>query len=148
MQILLLSCLRLCWLATMSQLTCSVQSSILLLVLASTVVLGFQIHRNPWHNYGRQSQIYFTTGDLPPIISSWLQAPWGSRPQIFFLQLNSCGHGPYVTPSLPRRWVSPMTTLGLSSSVRIALIAYYWKFFRLYCIQVLCQSRLCKADHV
>jgi hypothetical protein len=29
--------------------------------------------------------------------------PWGSRPVIFF-QLNPCGHSPYVTSSLTRRW--------------------------------------------
>jgi hypothetical protein len=31
-----------------------------------------------------QSQSYFTTGRLPPIISSWRQTPWDSRPEIFF----------------------------------------------------------------
>jgi hypothetical protein len=30
-----------------------------------------------------QRQIYFTTDGLPPIISSWLQDPRGSRPEIF-----------------------------------------------------------------
>jgi hypothetical protein len=29
------------------------------------------------------SQSYFTTGGLPPISSSWLQAPWDSRPVFF-----------------------------------------------------------------
>jgi hypothetical protein len=33
------------------------------------------------------------------------------------------------------------------SSVRIAHMACYWKFFLLHYIQVLCQCRLCKADH-
>jgi hypothetical protein len=28
------------------------------------------------------SQSYFTTGGLPPISSSWRQAPWGMRPKI------------------------------------------------------------------
>jgi hypothetical protein len=32
----------------------------------------------------RQSQIYYTTGGLPPISSSWRQAPWDSRPVILF----------------------------------------------------------------
>jgi hypothetical protein len=40
-----------------------------------------------------------------------------------------------------------MNTLGLSSSVRIAHIASYWKCFLLYYIQILCQHRLWKADH-
>jgi hypothetical protein len=31
-----------------------------------------------------KSQSYFTTGDLPPIRSSWRQAPWDPRPVIFF----------------------------------------------------------------
>jgi hypothetical protein len=36
------------------------------------------------------------------------------------------------------------------SSVRIAhkLVECSWKFFHLYYIQVLCQYRLCKVDHV
>jgi hypothetical protein len=40
-----------------------------------------------------------------------------------------------------------MNMLGLLLSVRIAHIACYWKFFLVHCIQVICQSRLCKADH-
>jgi hypothetical protein len=44
-----------------------------------------------------QSQSCFTTGGLPPISSSWRQAPWGSRSEIlFFLPLNCCGHSSYV----------------------------------------------------
>jgi hypothetical protein len=38
---------------------------------------------NGW-KFQSQSQSYFTTGGLPPISSSWPQAPWGSRPEIFF----------------------------------------------------------------
>jgi hypothetical protein len=44
--------------------------------------------------------------------------------------------------------LSPMNTPALSSSVRIAHIACYWIFFHLHYIQILCQSRLCKADHI
>jgi hypothetical protein len=44
---------------------------------------------------------HFTTGGLLPVSSSWRQAPWDSRPEIFF-QLNPCGHSPYVTSSLWR----------------------------------------------
>jgi hypothetical protein len=36
---------------------------------------------------------------------------------------------------------------GILSSVRIAHTACYWKFYLLHCIEVLCQSRLCKAYH-
>jgi hypothetical protein len=31
-----------------------------------------------------QSQSYFTTGDLPPISSSWRQAPWDPTTRFFF----------------------------------------------------------------
>jgi hypothetical protein len=31
-----------------------------------------------------QSQSYFTTGGLPPVSSSWRQAPWDPRPEIIF----------------------------------------------------------------
>jgi hypothetical protein len=51
-----------------------------------------------------QSQSYFTTGGLPPISSSWRQAPWDPRSDLFF-QLNSCGNSPYASSSLIRRWV-------------------------------------------
>jgi hypothetical protein len=40
-----------------------------------------------------------------------------------------------------------MNMLGLSSSVRIALIQCHWKIFLFHYIQVLCQYRLCEADH-
>jgi hypothetical protein len=43
--------------------------------------------------------------------------------------------------------LSLMNTLGLLLSVCIAHIACYWIFFLLHYIQVLCQSKLCKADH-
>jgi hypothetical protein len=46
-----------------------------------------------------QSQIYFTTGGLPPAKS--LE---DSRPAVF-LQMNPCGHSPYVISSLTRGWV-------------------------------------------
>jgi hypothetical protein len=53
-----------------------------------------------------QSQIYVTTGGLPPISSSWRQTPWGSREEFFFFwQLNPCGHSPYITFSLTWGWV-------------------------------------------
>jgi hypothetical protein len=45
----------------------------------------------------------FTTGGLPPIRSSWRQAPWDSGK--VFLQLNTCGHSSYVISSLARGWV-------------------------------------------
>jgi hypothetical protein len=51
-----------------------------------------------------QSQSFFMTGVLPLISSSWRQAPWGSRSEIF-LRLNPQGHSPYVTSYLTRGWV-------------------------------------------
>jgi hypothetical protein len=57
-----------------------------------------------------QSQSYFTTGGLPPINSSWRQAPWDSQPE-FFLQLNTCGHNRYVISSLTRIWVCRLQLL-------------------------------------
>jgi hypothetical protein len=64
------------------------------------------------------SQSYFTTGCLPPISSSWRQASWDSGPVIFFLQLNTCGHSPYVTSSLARGWVSRLQlVLAFASAV-------------------------------
>jgi hypothetical protein len=54
---------------------------------------------------GLQSQRYFTTGGLSPISSSWRQAPWDLRPEIFFFKLSPCGNSPYVKSSLTRRWV-------------------------------------------
>jgi hypothetical protein len=38
-----------------------------------------------------QNQSYSTTGGLPQISSSWRQAPWDPRPEIFF-ELNPCGN--------------------------------------------------------
>jgi hypothetical protein len=47
-----------------------------------------------------------------------------------FFQLNPYGHSPYVIYPLARRWVCLLwICLGFSSSVHIALIACYWKFF-------------------
>jgi hypothetical protein len=51
-----------------------------------------------------QSQSYFTTGGLPPISSSWRQAPSGSRAENFF-QLNPSVHRPYIASSVTRGWV-------------------------------------------
>jgi hypothetical protein len=55
-------------------------------------------------------QSYFTNGRLPPISSFWRHAPRDSLLEVFFWgggegQLNPCGHSPYVTPFLTRRWV-------------------------------------------
>jgi hypothetical protein len=59
--------------------------------------------RYSWRQSHR-SHSCLTTGGLPPISSSWGQAPWGPRSEIY-LQLNPCRHSPYVTSSLTRGWV-------------------------------------------
>jgi hypothetical protein len=43
------------------------------------------------------------TGGVPPISSSWCQAPWASRPEFFLF--NSCDHSPYIMSSFTRGWV-------------------------------------------
>jgi hypothetical protein len=53
----------------------------------------------PTFNPLKTSQSYFTTSGLPPISSSWRQAPSGSWTEFFF-QLNPWGYSPYVTSSL------------------------------------------------
>jgi hypothetical protein len=68
--------------------------------------------------------------------------------KIFCFQLNPYSYSPYVTSSLNEKiGLSLMNMLGLSSNVRIAHRACYWKFFLLHYVKVLCQSRLYKADH-
>jgi hypothetical protein len=69
------------------------------------------------------SQNCFTTGRLPPINSSWLQAHWDSRPGLFSTE-PLCN-----ILSDKKMGLSPMNMLDLSSSVRIAHIACYWKLF-------------------
>jgi hypothetical protein len=66
-----------------------------------------------------QSQSYFTTGSLPPISSSWRQAPWDSRPEIYFFQLNSCCNSPYVLCQFSSQSQSQsyVTTDGQSASL-------------------------------
>jgi hypothetical protein len=112
----------------------------LLLALASTGILGSRPHETHDHillsDGLSQIQNRFKTGGLRPISGSLRQAPWDSRPKIFF-QLNPWGHSPYVT-SMTRGWVCLLW-------IRFA---YYWKLFLLHCIQVLCQFRICKADHI
>jgi hypothetical protein len=44
---------------------------------------------------------------------------------LFFLKVSPCGNCPYVTFSLRRRWVSLMNVLGLSSSIRFALMIQF-----------------------
>jgi hypothetical protein len=70
-------------------------------------------------NCQRQSQSSFTTGGLPPISSSWRQAPGDSRPVIFIFQLNICGYSSCVTSSLTRGWVCRSQLLLILASAVI-----------------------------
>jgi hypothetical protein len=62
-----------------------------------------------------QSLCNSTTGDLPPITSSWRQAPRDSRP----VQLNTGGYSPYVTSTLTRGWVCRLQFLLVLASAFI-----------------------------
>jgi hypothetical protein len=64
---------------------------------------------------------------LPPINSSWRQAPWGSRQEISFYP-NPCGHSPYITSSLMRGWVSCL--LGYNPVLKIN--RYFGETFHLH----------------
>jgi hypothetical protein len=64
-----------------------------------------------------ESQSHFTTGGLPPISSSWSQAPCDPRP--IFFQLNACCHSPYTTCSLTRGWVCRLQLLLVLASAFI-----------------------------
>jgi hypothetical protein len=68
---------------------------------------------NHWKTHVSQIQSYFTTGGLPPISLSWLQAPWDP-------QQNTCCYSPYVTSSLTRGWVCRLQLLlALTSAVTL-----------------------------
>jgi hypothetical protein len=61
-------------------------------------------------------------------VNHFISEPSHSRLTIrLFFAINPRGHSPYVTSSLRQ--------------------GCYWKFFLVHCIQVPCQSRLCRADH-
>jgi hypothetical protein len=73
--------------------------------------------------------------------------PLETHDQTFF-QLNSCGNSPYVTSSLTRRWVC---LLWISLAFRQVYISHIQhvieNVFFLHYTQILCQYRLCRADH-
>jgi hypothetical protein len=96
-----------------------------------------------------QSQSYFMTGGLLPIGSSWHQAPWGSPPSFFFTTEPLQSQSLRNIFSDEKMGLSLINMLHLLSSAYsyITHIARYWKFFLLRYLQILCQSRLCKADH-
>jgi hypothetical protein len=71
-----------------------------------------------WPISVRERETYFTTGGLRPISSSWRQALWDSRPDLF-LQLNTCGYSLYVTSSLMRGWLCCLKLLLVLASAVI-----------------------------
>jgi hypothetical protein len=122
------------------------------------------------------SRTFFFTAELPTLISlSWflntlskvkakskLLYDWRFLPPIsclgvkplethnwrLFFQLKACGHSPYVTSSLTRRWFR-LLWIGLTFRQVCVSHIYHvnWNFFLLHYTQVLCQFRLCKAEH-
>jgi hypothetical protein len=64
-----------------------------------------------------QGQIYFTTGSLSQIISSWCQVSWDPTTSIFSFQLSTCRYIPYVTSSLTRGRVCCLRLLLVLASV-------------------------------
>jgi hypothetical protein len=73
--------------------------------------------------------------------------PLETHNQSLFFQLNPCSHSLCNILSDEEIGLSLMNMLGLYSSVCIAHTACHWKFFLVHYIQVVCQYRLCKADH-
>jgi hypothetical protein len=101
-----------------------------------------------WGQSQSHRQSYFTTSGLPPISLSWRQAPLSPTTRDFFPQLNPCSISPYVTSSLTRRWVCLLRICLAFSQVYILHIQHVIeKFLPLHYTQVLCQYRLCRADH-
>jgi hypothetical protein len=65
-----------------------------------------------------------------------------------FSQLNLCSDSRLCNILSDKKMnLSLVNILGPSSSVHFAHIACYWTFFLLHYTQVLCQYRLCRADH-
>jgi hypothetical protein len=102
--------------------------------------------------YSKQSQSrsriqsYFTTCSLPPISSSWRQAPWDPRPDFFFNWTPASIDFKNIL-FVEKMGLSLMNIPGLSSRVPFTHIARYWKLFLLHYTQVLCQYRPYRADH-
>jgi hypothetical protein len=90
-----------------------------------------------------------TRGSFPSESESKLLHDWqfiGNHDGRLF-QPNHWSRSSFVTSSRTRRWICLLWICLTLSSVRIAHVAFCWKSFHVQCIQVLSQSRLCKADH-
>jgi hypothetical protein len=67
------------------------------------------------------------TGGLPPISSSWRQAPWEPRQELFFPKWSIAVIVLMYHPLWREDCLPLMNMLGLSSSVHFTHIACYWK---------------------
>jgi hypothetical protein len=95
--------------------------------------LFFGILRNGLSPKPSQSRSYFTTVGLPPISSSWWQAPWDSRPPIFSTE--HLRRSPYVTSSLMRGWVCRLQLLLVLASAVIPGPSPAGLMTLLYCLK-------------
>jgi hypothetical protein len=75
--------------------------------------------------------------------------PSSSTTRDFFLHLYPCVRSPSVT-SLTRGWICLLWICFafVKCMYRTYTVECYWEFFLVHYIHVLCQSRLCKTDHV
>jgi hypothetical protein len=64
--------------------------------LPATHFLQLKLSTDSNHNSSKITSNYFMTGGLPPISSSWRQAPWDSQPVILFSNWTLGGYSPYV----------------------------------------------------
>jgi hypothetical protein len=65
----------------------------------------------------------------------------------FFLQLNPCGHSPYVTSFMTRGWVCFLWISFAFVKCKYRTYSMLMTSFLKHYIQVLCQPKLCRADH-
>jgi hypothetical protein len=91
-----------------------------------------------------QSQSCSATWCLPQISLSWRLASWGNWPVCFYWTLTAKSFNDIL--SYKRMRLSLMTMLGFYKVCTLH-VEYDWKLLLLQYMQLLCQSRLCKADH-
>jgi hypothetical protein len=110
-------------------------------------LLSWQMFQISWFFCRRHhSQSYFTTGGLPTIGSSWRQVPWGSILEILsFLQQNRCCH----SHNLSDEWID-LSLINMLGLVKCTYSSYSMllTILPLHHLQILCQSRFCKTDHI
>jgi hypothetical protein len=90
-----------------------------------------------------QRESYFRTGCLPQFSSSWRQALWRSRPEIFLFTTEPLRSYSLCTIlSDDKMGLSLMNMLGLAKCT-YSTYRMFLKFFLLQYTQILCLSRLC-----